>query len=218
MKVAKQQAICRQRLLEEALTTDYFLASGIVTPRIRYLDPAGRFSIKDFIEGETVTSLYMRFETLTVRTQNLVIQGLEQFLSRLLELFRQKPEFKVSISPNNIYVLSEGGKYKDPVEYVLIDPGPTPKKNYDGFDFSKYWNEVLPERIRKYRKTGYLQWLVPRQVTKSERDEAREFDVFSRPGAGGGFPAAQVRQNRRLRRRRDDPPGGGHRGKFLPDP
>ena len=39
-------------------------------------------------------------------------------------------------------------------------------------------NEVLPERIRKYQKTGYLQWLVPRQVTKSERDEAKEFDVF----------------------------------------
>lgn len=178
VKVAKQQAICRQRLLEESLTTEYFLSAGVITPRIRYLDPAGRFSIKDFIEGESVTSLYMRFETLTVRTQNLVIQGLECFLGRLLELFRQKPEYKVSVSPNNIYVLSDGGRFKDPVEYVLIDPGPTPKKNYDGFDFARYWNEVLPERIRKYRKTGYLQWLVPTQVTKSERDEAKEFDVF----------------------------------------
>lgn len=178
VKVAKQQAICRQRLLEEAMTTEFFLASEIVTPRIRYLDSSGRFSIKEFIEGESVTSLYMRFDTLTVRTQNLVIQGLEQFLSRLLGLFRERPECKVSISPNNIYVLSEGGKYKDPVEYVLIDPGPTPKKDYEGFDFAKYWNEVLPERIRKYQKTGYLQWLVPRQVTKSERDEAKEFDVF----------------------------------------
>ena len=112
VKVAKQQAICRQRLLEEALTTEYFLSSGIVTPPIRYLDPAGRFSIKDFIEGESVTSLYMRFETLTVRTQNLVIQGLERFLSRLLELFRLKPEYKVSISPNNIYVLSDGGNLR----------------------------------------------------------------------------------------------------------
>jgi len=178
VKVAKQQAICRQRLLEESMTTEFFLSSGIVTPRIRYLDGSGRFSIKEFIEGESVTSLYMRFDTLTVRTQNLVIQGLERFLNRLLELFRERPECKVSISPNNIYVLSEGGKFKDPVEYVLIDPGPTPKKDYNGFDFAKYWNEVLPERIRKYQKTGYLQWLVPRQVTKSERDEAKEFDVF----------------------------------------
>lgn len=178
VKVAKQQSICRQRLLEESMTTEYFLSSGIATPRIRYLDPSGRFSVKDFIEGESITSLYMRFEDLTVRTQNLVIQGLEQFMNRLLVLFRERPECKVSISPNNIYVLSEGGKYKDPVECVLIDPGPTPKKDYSGFNFAKYWNDVLPERIRKYRKTGYLQWLVPQEVTRSERDEAKEFDVF----------------------------------------
>jgi CRP-like cAMP-binding protein len=84
----------------------------------------------------------------------------------------------VSVSPNNIYILSDGGRYRDPPELVLIDPGTTLKKNYDGFSFNKYWNEVLPDRIGKYRRTGYLQWLVPREVTRSERDEAMVFEIF----------------------------------------
>jgi hypothetical protein len=142
------------------------------------MEPSGCFCIKDFIEGESITSLYMRFDTLTVRTQQVILEGLERFLTHLLELFRKRPDCKVSISPNNIYVLSEGGKFRDPAQFVLIDPGTTLKKNYDGFDFRKYWNEVLPDRIRKYQRTGYLQWLVPREITQSERDEVKEFAVF----------------------------------------
>jgi CRP/FNR family cyclic AMP-dependent transcriptional regulator len=178
VKAAKQQPICRKRLLEEVVTTNFFLSQQIVVPRIHYIDPLGRFSVKQFIEGESITSLYLRFNSLTIRAQSLILDGLKKYLTRLLQLFRERPDCKVSVSPNNIYVLSEGGKFKDPVEFVLIDPGPVPKKNYDGFDFEKYWNEVLPDRIRKYQKTGYLQWLVPHQVTQSERDEAKEFEVF----------------------------------------
>lgn len=178
IKVAKQQSICRERLLEERMTTDFFLSEGIDVPAIHYMDPGGRFAIKDYIEGESITSLYLRFDTLTVRTQSLVLQSLESFLNRLLGLFRKRPDCKVSVSPNNIYILSDEGKYRDPPQLVLIDPGTTLKKNYDGFNFNKYWNEVLPDRIRKYQRTGYLQWLTPREVTRSERDEARDFEIF----------------------------------------
>ena len=178
LKVAKQQPVCRERLLEEAMTTDFFLSEGIYTPKIFYLDPLGRFCVKEFVEGESITSLYLRFNALTVRSQQLILEGLEKFLTRLLALFQKRPDCKVSISPNNLYVLSEGRKFKDPAEFVLIDPGTTLKKNYDGFTFNKYWNEVLPDRIRKYQRTGYLQWLVPQEVTQSERDEAKEFEIF----------------------------------------
>ncbi|MBI5586287.1 MAG: cyclic nucleotide-binding domain-containing protein [Deltaproteobacteria bacterium] len=178
LKVAKQQPVCRERLLEEAMTTDFFLSQDVYVPKIYYLDPLGRFCVKEFVEGESITSLYLRFNSLTVRSQQLILEGLEKFLNRLLELFRERPDCKVSISPNNIYVLSEGGKFKDPAQFVLIDPGTTLKKNYDGFTFDKYWNEVLPDRIRKYQRTGYLQWLVPQEVTQSERDEAKEFEIF----------------------------------------
>jgi len=178
LKVAKQQPVCRERLLEEAMTTAFFLSEQVAVPDIFHMDPLGRFCIKEYIEGESITSLYLRFNSLTVRTQGLILEGLEKFLTRLLTLFRKRPDCKVSISPNNIYVLSEGGKFRDPAEFVLIDPGTTLKKNYDGFTFDKYWNEVLPDRIRKYQRTGYLQWLVPQEVTKSERDEAKEFGIF----------------------------------------
>lgn len=178
VKVAKPQPICRERLLEEAMTTDYFLAEGVVVPRIHHMDPAGRFCVKDLVEGESITSLYLRFPMLTARTQELILTDLEKFLNRLLDLFRKRPDCQVSISPNNIYVLSEGSRFRDPVPFVLIDPGTTLKKNYDDFTFSRYWNEVLPDRIRKYQRTGYLQWLVPREVTQSERDEAEDFEIF----------------------------------------
>jgi CRP/FNR family transcriptional regulator, cyclic AMP receptor protein len=178
VKVAKPQAICRERLLEESMTTEYFLAEGVVVPRIHYMDPVGRFCVKDYIEGESITSLYLRFPQLTARTQELILTDLEKFLKRLLDLFRKRPECQVSISPNNIYVLTEGGRFHDPVPFVLIDPGTTLKKSYDDFTFSHYWNDVLPDRIRKYQRTGYLQWLVPREVNQSERDEARAFELF----------------------------------------
>lgn len=178
IKVAKQQQICRQCLLEEVPTTDFFASRGVSVPRIMHMDPAGRFAVKEFIEGESITSLYLRFNTLSLKAQSLILDSLRRFLNQLFQLFKERPEFKVSISPNNIYVLSDGEKFSDPVRFVLIDPGPVPKKNYDGFNFEKYWNEVLPERIRKYQKTGYLQWLVPRQVTQSERDEVKKFEIF----------------------------------------
>jgi CRP/FNR family transcriptional regulator, cyclic AMP receptor protein len=178
LKVAKPQAICRERLLEEAMTTAFFLSEGIEVPRIRHMDPDGRFCLKDYVEGESITSLYLRFSQLTARTQELILSDLETFLGRLLDLFRQRPDCQVSISPNNIYVLSDNGRFHDPVRFVLIDPGTTLKKSYDGFTFSHYWNVVLPDRIRKYQRTGYLQWLVPRDVTESERDEVRSFEIF----------------------------------------
>jgi len=178
LKVAKQQPICRERLLEEAMTTAFFLSEQVSVPRIYHMDPLGRFCIKDFVAGESITSLYLRFSELSVKSQQLILEGLEHFINHLLELFKKRPDCKVSISPNNIYVLSEGGKFKDPTQFVLIDPGTTLKKNYDDYSFNKYWNEVLPDRIRKYRRTGYLQWLVPQEVTQSERDEAREFEIF----------------------------------------
>jgi CRP-like cAMP-binding protein len=178
VKVAKQQPVCRERLLEETMTTEFFLGESVAVPRIHHMDPLGRFCVKDFIEGESVTSLYLRFAQLSARTQGLILADLESFLTRLLELFRKRPDCQVSISPNNIYALTSGGRFHDPLQLVLIDPGTTLKKNYDAFTFAKYWNEVLPDRIRKYQRTGYLQWLVPQEVTKSERDEAKDFEVF----------------------------------------
>jgi hypothetical protein len=178
LKVAKPQPICRERLLEERMTTDYFLSEGISVPRIHHMDPKGRFAVKDLVDGESVTSLYLRFQALSPRSQSTILRDLEAYLDRLLALFRRRADCQVSISPNNIYVLSEGGKFHDPNRLVLIDPGTTLKKNYDNFTFETYWNKVLPERIKKYQRTGYLQWLVPQEVNQSERDEAKDFEIF----------------------------------------
>jgi hypothetical protein len=160
------------------MSTDFFLSEQVVVPRIHYMDPHGRFAIKELIEGESITSLYLRFNKLSIQAQSLILKRLEQFLNRLLKLFEKRPEFKVSLSPNNIYVICKEDRFSDKTQFVLIDPGPVLKKNYQGFDFNKYWNEALPDRIQKYQKVGYLQWLVPRQVTQAEREEAKEFEIF----------------------------------------
>lgn len=178
LKVAKQQQVCRDLLLEESMSTDFFLSEQVAVPRIHYMDPQGRFAIKEQIDGESITSLYLRFNNLSIQAQSLILKRLEQFLNRLLKLFEKRPEFKVSLSPNNIYVICKEDRFSDKTQFVLIDPGPVLKKNYQGFDFNKYWNEALPDRIRKYQKVGYLQWLVPRQVTQAERDQAKEFEIF----------------------------------------
>jgi len=178
LKVAKEAPVCRERLLEESMTTAFFLAEGVAVPRILHMDPKGRYCIKEFVDGESVTSLYLRFSRLSPYAQRVILQGLEQFLTRLLALFQQRPDCKVSISPNNIYVLRDGDHFHDPPRFVLIDPGTTLKKSYEGFTFQRYWNEVLPERIAKYQRTGYLQWLVPQEVTETERREAKDFEIF----------------------------------------
>ena len=76
LKVAKPQPICRERLLEEPMTTEFFLSEGVVVPRIHYMDPDGRFCVKDFIDGESITSLYLRFAQLTARTQEVILEGI----------------------------------------------------------------------------------------------------------------------------------------------
>jgi CRP/FNR family transcriptional regulator, cyclic AMP receptor protein len=178
IKVAKQDSICRDHLLLERSTTEFFLEEKIAVPRIHYMDPRGRFAVKDLIEGESITSLYIRFDGLPVRTQSMLLDGLRDFVTGVLELFQKRPDCKVSISPNNIYLLTKDGLLQSPMQFVLIDLGPTPNKDYSGFNFDKYWNEILPERIRKYQRTGYLQWLVPREVSASEREDAKEFEIF----------------------------------------
>lgn len=178
VKVAKQLSMCRSGLVQEEATTRFFTEENITVPLIHYMDSCGRFAIKDFIEGETITSVYIRFQSFPVRTQSLILEGLERFLSQLLDLFVRRPECKVSISPNNIYLLTEGDRLRMPLQFVLIDPGPSPNKSYAGFDFNRYWNELLPNRISKYQRTGYLQWLIPRKVSETEYEEAKEFEIF----------------------------------------
>ncbi len=178
LKVAKQHPVCRERLLQEQMTTSFFLAEGVRVPRIHFMDADGRFALKDLVEGESITRLYLRYTQLSPRMQGLVLQGLEAFLARLLGLFQQRHDCQVSIGPNNIYVVGEDGELRDPPEFVLVDPGRTLKKNYDGLTFARYWKEFLPEHIRKYERTGYLRWLVPQELTESESEQAKEFEIF----------------------------------------
>ncbi len=205
VKVAKGQPFCRERLLEEEMTTAFFGAEGVSVPRIHFMDPEGRFALKDLVEGEPVTSLYLRHGELSVTTQALVLTALEAFLLRLLALFRRRPRCQVSLSPNNIYLRTEQGRVHDPMEFVLIDPGTTLNKDYRGFSFAKYWNEMLPDRIRKYQRNGYLRWLVPRELTDSGREQAKRARHVPGRRTVRGLAAARGRLHHRVRAWRGKP-------------
>ena len=43
--------------------TEYFLAEGVVVPRIHMMDPLGRFCVKEYVEGESITVLEAPLET-----------------------------------------------------------------------------------------------------------------------------------------------------------
>ena len=218
VKVAKQQPICRERLLEESMTTEFFLAEGVAVPRIYHMDPLGRFCVKDFVEGESITSLYLRFTSLTIPTQRLILETLEKFLTRLLELFRKRPDCKVSISPNNIYVLTEEGRFTDPPSFVLIDPGTTLKKNYDSYTFANVLERgpARPDPEVPAHRLPAVAGAAGGDVVRARRGEGLR--DLPRPDAVGGVPPAQGGEDRGVRRRGGDPPGRERRRQLLPGP
>jgi hypothetical protein len=82
------------------MTTAYFLAEGVVVPRIHHLDLLGRFAVKDRIEGESLTSLYIRLAQLTARAQELILGDLERYLNRLLGL----------LTPGEVFILLKAAR------------------------------------------------------------------------------------------------------------
>jgi len=129
LKVAKQHQVCRNCLLEESRSTAFFLSEHVAVPPIYHMDPLGRFAVKELIEGESITSLYLRFNSLTVRAQSLVLRRLEQFLNRLLELFEKRPDLQSEHqSEQHLCAVQGRTGFSEQTEFVLIDPGLCPRR------------------------------------------------------------------------------------------
>ncbi len=152
-KVAKPRPYCRDHLLGENEMTEFFAGQGVPVPRIRESDRFGRFVIKDRLAGKSLAVIYDHLGDPGSPRHVLVREGVRAFVDRLLDLFVRHPGSKVSVSPNNIFVVESGGQ----CECLLVDTGLAPFHDYSSFAFDEYWNVTVPEKIKRYREVGYIE-------------------------------------------------------------
>ncbi len=218
LKVAKQQPICRERLLEETMTTDFFLSEGVAVPRIHHMDPIGRFCLKDFIEGESVTSLYLRFSQLSARTQGLILADLERV--------PRPPPRAVSEAPRLPGQHQPQQHLRAHPEGPVLRPGSV-RAHRSGHD--------PEEELRRVHVREVLERGAPRPHPQVPADRipavagaagghhvgARRGEGLRdlpRPQAVRGVPAAQGGAHARVRRRGSGPARGRRRRELLPRP
>lgn len=152
LKLAKPRAYSRNHIREECEVTAFYMEQGIPVPRILDFDPWGSYCVKERLAGESLARLYDQLGPPSHPLHRRVREEVDRFLGRLIELFSAHPEVKTSLSPNNIFVLTEG----DQCRCLLVDTGPAPTHDYSRFDFTHYWEEVVPEKIQRYRQVGYI--------------------------------------------------------------
>lgn len=152
-KVAKPRPYCRDHLLGENEQTEFFAGQGVPVPRIIESDRFGRFVIKERLAGRSLAIIYDQLGDPGATRHVLVRAAVRRFIERLLELFVRHPGSKVSVSPNNIFVVESAGR----CECLLVDTGLAPFHDYSGFQFDEYWNVTVPQKIKRYREVGYIE-------------------------------------------------------------
>jgi YgiT-type zinc finger domain-containing protein len=152
-KVAKPRPYCRDHLLGENQQTGFFAGEGIPVPRIVESDRFGRFVIKERLAGRSLAVIYDQLGDPRGARHARVRAAVRQFIDRLLDLFVRHPGSKVSVSPNNIFVVESA----EQCECLLVDTGLAPFHDYSTFQFDEYWNVTVPQKIRRYREVGYIE-------------------------------------------------------------
>jgi hypothetical protein len=152
-KVAKPRPYCRDHLLGENEATGFFASEGVPVPRIMESDRFGRFVIKQRLAGRSLAVIYDHLGGPNSPRHVLVRDAVRAFVDRLLDLFVRHPGSKVSVSPNNIFVVESAGR----CECLLVDTGLAPFHDYSSFTFDEYWNVTVPQKIKRYREVGYIE-------------------------------------------------------------
>jgi len=152
-KVAKPRPYCRDHVIGENEMTRFFAGEGVPVPRILESDRFGRFVVKERLAGKSLAVIYDQLGDPDSARHVRVRDAVRRFIDRLLELFVRHPGSKVSVSPNNIFVVESGGG----CECLLVDTGLAPFHDYSSFRFEEYWNVTVPQKIKRYREVGYIE-------------------------------------------------------------
>jgi hypothetical protein len=151
-KVAKPRPYSRDHLRKECKATGLFVRAGVPVPAIVSYDPYGSFVVKERLAGSSLAVVYGTLGESTSPRHVRVRAAVQAFVAGLLALFAEHPEAKTSVSPNNIFVVEEGGGCR----CLLVDTGPAPVHDYSQFDFTEYWERTVPAKIAQYRAVGYI--------------------------------------------------------------
>ncbi len=151
-KVAKPRPYCRSHLLGEAEQTRFFAGEGVRVPHVLDADRFGRYLVKERLAGRSLAVLYDGLGEPGTARHVRVRAAVKRFVERLLDLFVRHPSSKISISPNNIFVVETA----DCCQCLLVDTGLAPFHDYSAFDFDEYWSVTVPQKIRRYREAGYI--------------------------------------------------------------
>ena len=151
-KVAKPRAYSRDHVRQECELTGLFASEGIAVPRIVEWDRYGSFVVKEKLSGRPLAVIYDDLGTPAAPRHGMVRAAVASFVDLLLGFFVRHPAAKTSVSPNNIFVVEEGGSCR----CLLVDTGPAPFHDYSKFDFREYWEVTVPQKILRYRSVGYI--------------------------------------------------------------
>ncbi len=152
LKVAKPRPYSRDHIRQECDVTAFFSGHGIPVAAIEHADPFGSFVVKERLAGRSLAVLYDDLGAPGGSRHRAVRAAVEGFVTDLIRLFRDFPEAKTSVSPNNIFVVEENGSSR----CLLVDTGPAPLHDYADFDFDEYWTVTVPRKIQQYRTVGYI--------------------------------------------------------------
>jgi hypothetical protein len=152
LKVAKPRPYSRDHIRQECEVTAFYDSHGIPVPRIVDWDRYGNYAIKERLAGQSLALTYEGLGPPDSARHLRVRAAVQAFIDRLLDLFVRHPEVKTSVSPNNIFVLENGGEPR----VVLVDTGPAPFHDYSKFSFAEYWSVTIPQKIKQYRAVGYI--------------------------------------------------------------
>jgi YgiT-type zinc finger domain-containing protein len=152
LKLAKPRPYCRDHVKVEHEVTSLFMSKGIPVPAILECDPFGSFMVKEKLAGESLAKTYDKLGGAESPGYWRVRSVVEDFISRLMELFKQYPEAKISVSPNNLFIIMDD----DACRCLLVDTGPAPFHDYSDFVFSHYWDVIIPQKIKQYKTAGYI--------------------------------------------------------------
>jgi hypothetical protein len=152
LKLAKPRAYCRDHIRVEHESTSLFMSKGIPVPEILESDPYGSYMVKEKLAGESLAKTYDNLGGPSSPDYWKVRSVVEDFIGRLLDLFVEYPEAKISVSPNNIFIIMDDNTCR----CLLVDTGPAPFHDFSGFVFSHYWDVIIPQKIKQYKAVGYI--------------------------------------------------------------
>ena len=173
------------RILQEEKASSDFWYKQSQNPNINFSvpkklieHPLGLFSIMERVDGLTLTDVLIRFKVMLIakdlksvslnsqehlsHKQRVSLDKIEQAIMDLVRVFRQSPQFKLSISPNNILItFSDKGMTQVDKVYLIdfgLDSGY--HTNYSNMESFEHYLLTARRKIEGYLERYPLQFQI----------------------------------------------------------